>query len=176
MDKRDILKNVYDDFFGIGEKKKEEEKLNQKIIERLEEETPRIVMPKEKENINSIDKDSILKKSFEKIDKLYIDDKSKADLEYETYQDVINERVHDKRFKRKTPPFMRPKLRSAYLSLKRNMPRLWTFYDHPELGLPNTNNSLEGIFTDIKTKLRVHSGIKRDFRRKIIDEYLKRHY
>ena len=77
MDKRDILKNVYDDFFGIGEKKKEEEKLNQKIIERLEEETPRIVMPKEKENINSIDKDSILKKSFEKIDKLYIDDKSK---------------------------------------------------------------------------------------------------
>ena len=56
------------------------------------------------------------------------------------------------------------------------MPRLWTFYDHPELGVPNTNNSLEVIFTDLKTKLRVHSGIKRDFRRKIIDEYLKRHY
>lgn len=86
---------------------------------------------------------------------------------YNTYQDVLNERVHDRRFKRNTPPFMRPKLRSAYLSLKRNMPRLWTFYDHPELGLPNTNNSLEGIFTDLKTKLRVHSGIKRDFRRKI---------
>ena len=41
---------------------------------------------------------------------------------------------------------------------------------------PNTNNALEGIFTDLKTKLRVHSGIRRDFRKKIIDEYIKRHY
>ena len=95
---------------------------------------------------------------------------------YEKYKDVINERVHDKRFKRKTPPYMRPKLRSACLSLIRNMPILWTFYDHPETGLPNTNNALEGIFTDLKTKLRVHSGIRRDFRKKIIDEYIKRHY
>lgn len=31
---------------------------------------------------------------------------------------VINERVHDKRIKRKTPPYMRPRLRSAYLSIK----------------------------------------------------------
>ena len=35
---------------------------------------------------------------------------------------------------------MRPKLRSAYFSVKLNMPLLWTFYDRPELGLPNTNN------------------------------------
>lgn len=95
---------------------------------------------------------------------------------YDKYKDVINERVHDKRYKKRTPPFMRPKLRSAYLSLKRNMPLLWTFYDHPETGLPNTNNGLEGIFTDIKTKLRVHSGITREFRKKIIDEYILRHY
>ena len=56
------------------------------------------------------------------------------------------ERSHDRRIKKKTPPYMRPKLRSAYLSIKRNMPLLWTFYDHPELGLPNTNNGLEGVF------------------------------
>jgi len=95
---------------------------------------------------------------------------------YDRNKDVVNERVHDRRIKRKTPPYMRPRLRSAYLSVKRNMPLLWTFYDHPELGIPNTNNGLEGIFSDIKTKLRVHSGISREHRKKLIDEYLTRHY
>ena len=92
------------------------------------------------------------------------------------YQDVLNERVHDKRIKKKTPPFMRPKLRSAYFSVKRNMPLLWTFYDRPELGLPNTNNALEGLFSELKTKVRVHSGISRENRKKLLDELMKRHY
>lgn len=95
---------------------------------------------------------------------------------YEKYKDVVNERVQDKRIKRKTPPYMRPKLRSAYLSLKRNMPLLWTFYDYPETGLPNTNNGIEGMFSDIKTKVRVHNGISRDNRKKLLDEYIVRHY
>ena len=95
---------------------------------------------------------------------------------YERNKDVLNERVSDKRIKRKTPPYMRPRLRSAYLSLKRNMPLLWTFYDHPETGLPNTNNALEGVFSDIKSKVRVHRGISKNNRRRLLDEYIKRHY
>ena len=95
---------------------------------------------------------------------------------YEKYQDVLNERVHDKRIKKKTPPYMRPRLRSAYFSVKRNMPLLWTFYNHPETGLPNTNNALEGLFSDLKTKVRVHSGISREHRKKLLDEYIKRNY
>ena len=95
---------------------------------------------------------------------------------YDRYKDVLNERVHDKRIKRHTPPYMRPRLRSAYLSLKRNMPLLWTFYDHPETGLPNTNNAIEGLFSDIKSKLRAHRGISKDNRKKLLDEYIMRHY
>lgn len=95
---------------------------------------------------------------------------------YERYKDVVNERIHDKRIKRKTPPYMRPKLRSAYLSIKRNMPLLWTFYDFPETGLPNTNNGLEGLFSDLKSKARVHSGVSKEHRKKLLDEYIKRHY
>jgi hypothetical protein len=95
---------------------------------------------------------------------------------YERYKAVLNERVHDKRIKRHTPPYMRPRLRSAYLSLKRNMPLLWTFYDHPETGLPNTNNAIEGLFSDIKGKLRAHRGISKDNRKKLLDEYIMRHY
>jgi hypothetical protein len=95
---------------------------------------------------------------------------------YERYKDVLNERVQDKRIKRHTPPYMRPRLRSAYLSLKRNMTLLWTFYDHPETGLPNTNNAIEALFSDIKGKLRVHRGISKDNRKKLLDEYIMRHY
>ena len=95
---------------------------------------------------------------------------------YERNKDALNERINDRRIKRKTPPFMRPRLRSAYLSIKRNMQLLWTFYDHPETGLPNTNNALEGVFSDIKSKTRVHSGISRDNRKKLLDEYIKRKY
>lgn len=95
---------------------------------------------------------------------------------FEKYGAVINERVHDKRIKRKTSPYMRPRLRSAYLSIKRNMPLLWTFYDYPQTGLPNTNNALEGLFSDLKTKVRVHRGISREHRKKLLDEYIIRHY
>ncbi len=93
---------------------------------------------------------------------------------YVKYKEVLNERVHDKRLK--TPPFMRPRLRSAYLSIERNMHWLWTFYDYKDRVIPNTNNVLEGIFSDVKSKVRIHSGLTREHRKKLIDEYLSRHY
>lgn len=68
---------------------------------------------------------------------------------------------------------MRPKLRRACSSIKRNMKRLWTFYDYTDRIIPNTNNGLESIFADIKSKVRVHSG---DLPMKLIDEYISRHY
>ena len=92
------------------------------------------------------------------------------------YKDVLEERRHDARFKRKTPPYMRPRLRSAYLSVKRNLPLLWTYIDYQDRYIPNTNNSLEGIFADVKTKLRVHCGLSKELRMRFIDEYLARRY
>jgi len=38
--------------------------------------------------------------------------------------------------------YVHKRLRSAYLSIKGNMPYLWTWYDHIEVGIPNTNNAL----------------------------------
>ncbi len=61
-------------------------------------------------------------------------------------------------------------------SLRRNMPWLCTHYDYPELHIPNTNNALEGVFTDIKTKLRVHSGISKQRRIAMIQELIARRY
>ena len=50
------------------------------------------------------------------------------------------------------------------------------FCDYPQLHIPNTNNTLEEVFTDIKTKLRVHAGITKDRRSKFIQEYMAKHY
>jgi len=75
--------------------------------------------------------------------------------------------------KTKKSRYTHKKLRSAYLSLKRNMPYLWTFYDYPQLNIPNTNNGLEGQFTDLKSKLRNHNGLSKKQRKLFIDEYFR---
>ena len=90
------------------------------------------------------------------------------------WEDFLNERSADKNTGRTS--YRHKRLRNAYLSLKRNMPWLWTFQDYLLLHIPNTNNALEGVFTDIKTKLRVHSGITKDRRSALIQEYIARHY
>jgi hypothetical protein len=69
--------------------------------------------------------------------------------------------------------YVHKRLRSAYLSLKRNMPYLWTWYDNIDISIPNTNNALEGVFTDLKTKLRNHPGLSKEHRKKFIDEYFR---
>ena len=51
------------------------------------------------------------------------------------------------------------RLRSAYRRLITNLPYLFTYLDNPGLDIPNTTNSIEGCFSNLKTKLRVHSGI-----------------
>ena len=63
-------------------------------------------------------------------------------------------------------------LKSAYRSLNTNLPYLFTWYDYPELNMPNTTNSLEGTFSNLKTKLRVHSGLKEHRKKKVINEIL----
>jgi hypothetical protein len=87
----------------------------------------------------------------------------------ERWDTFLKERTLDKRTGKSY--YVHKQLRSAYLSLKRNMPYLWTWYDNIEIGIPNTNNALEGMFTDLKTKLRNHAGLSKERRKKFIDEY-----
>jgi hypothetical protein len=65
------------------------------------------------------------------------------------------------------------KLRSAYLSIKRNLPYLFIWYDFPESNIPNTNNKLEGSFTHLKNKLRNHNGLSKQNRKRFINEFFK---
>lgn len=64
------------------------------------------------------------------------------------------------------------RLRSAYRSLKTNLPYLFTYQKYPELNIPNTTNSLDGTFAHFKSLLRMHRGLKRARRYKVICEIL----
>ncbi len=64
------------------------------------------------------------------------------------------------------------KMRSAYRSLRTNLPYLFTYQKYPELNIPNTTNSLDGSFSALKKKLAVHHGLRRDRRFKVISQLL----
>lgn len=69
--------------------------------------------------------------------------------------------------------FTHKRLRSAYRSLKTNLPYLFTYQRYPALNIPNTTNSLDGYFGSLKNKLNVHRGLNRTRAKKIIVELLK---
>ena len=96
-----------------------------------------------------------------------------ADFEgwYERHKYFINERSEpDKNGK---THYTHKRLRSAWLSLKRNMPYLWVWYDNMDLGIPNTNNGIESVFTTLKTQLRLHNGMSKEHKKSFIRSFLK---
>jgi len=90
---------------------------------------------------------------------------------YSKWEGYINERAVNPETGKSR--YVHKRLRSAYRSLERNKPYLFTWYDNIGLGLPNTNNQLEGSFTDLKNKLRNHNGLSRKRKEKFINGFLK---
>jgi transposase-like protein len=90
---------------------------------------------------------------------------------FNNWEDFLNERTvnpnNNKSF------YTHKRLRSAYRSLKTNLPWLFTWYDHIELKIPNTTNAIDGHFADLKNKLRNHNGLSVKRKKKFIDEFLK---
>jgi len=89
---------------------------------------------------------------------------------YIKWRDFLNERKIDEYGKKR---YTHKKLRSAYRSLNRNLPWLFTWYDHYGLNIPNTTNAIDGHFSDLKNKLRSHNGLSLERKRKFIDEFFK---
>ena len=89
---------------------------------------------------------------------------------YNKWESFLNERKKDATGKNR---YVHKKLRSAYRSLKTNLPWLFTCYDHISLQIPNTTNAIDGHFADLKNKLRNHNGLSTERKKKFIDEFLK---
>jgi hypothetical protein len=85
----------------------------------------------------------------------------------EQWHDFLKERSEPTKGKR-LGEFKHKRLRSAWRSVRRNMPWLWTFYDYPDLGIPNTNNALERLNGIVKDLLRRHRGISLEKRKQLI--------
>lgn len=90
---------------------------------------------------------------------------------YEKWEKFLNERTVNQ-FTGKSF-YTHKRLRSAYRSLKHNLPWLFTWYNHLEIKIPNTTNAIDGHFADLKNKLRNHNDLSQSRKKKFIDEFLK---
>lgn len=87
------------------------------------------------------------------------------------WEDFLNERTINIETGRSY--YTHKRLRSAYRSLKNNLPWLFTWYEYIELNIPNTTNAIDGHFADLKNKLRNHNGLNKERKMKFIDAFLK---
>ena len=77
----------------------------------------------------------------------------------EKWKDTIN---HKSLHKDGKMHYTHRRLRAAKNSLDFYMPYLFTYQREDCQGMPNTNNKIEGTFTDLKKNLNNHSGLTRE--------------
>jgi len=63
------------------------------------------------------------------------------------------------------------RLRAAMNSLNFYLPYLFTYQREDCKGMPNTNNKIEGTFTDLKKNLNNHSGLTKENRKRFISGF-----
>lgn len=98
--------------------------------------------------------------------------KNELNAWYEQWHEFLNEKSIAPHKKRGWE-YTHKRLRAAHRSLKSNLSRLFTYKRYPELNIPNTTNTLDGMFSQIKNRIAVHRGLNRERRFKIISEILK---
>jgi hypothetical protein len=98
--------------------------------------------------------------------------RSKLKAWYERHESFLEERSPAPHTKRGWE-YTHKRVLSAHRSLTTNLCRLFTHQKYPELNLPNTTNCLDGMFSQIKNRLAVHRGLRRERRYKVVCEILK---
>lgn len=90
--------------------------------------------------------------------------KSQLDNWYLTYELFIKEKTYQ-------PNginwgYTHKRVRSAYCSLVKNLIHLFVYQTIQNM--PNTTNSADGYFAHLKDKVRIHRGLKRDLKNRLI--------
>ena len=83
----------------------------------------------------------------------------------ETWHDTLERRSLLKNGKTR---FTHRRLRSAVHSIDFYLPYLFTYQKETCIGMPNTNNKIEGTFNDLKKNLNNHSGMNEENRKRFI--------
>jgi len=90
------------------------------------------------------------------------------------YKSFLEEKTLNVKTNRLTPTHAR--LLSAYRSLKTNLPYLFTYKNHKEFHIPNTTNHLDGgVFSQLKKLIKLHQGLAKKRKVKLIDEFLSQY-
>ena len=95
---------------------------------------------------------------------------SRLQVWHKRWENFLSERYIDQGGKKR---YVHKRLRSAYRSLKTNLPWLFTWDLNRDLKIPNTTNAIDGSFSDLKNKLRNHNGLSIGRKKKFIDEFFK---
>ena len=82
------------------------------------------------------------------------------------HRNFLNEKTTDPLIGKKS--FTHKRLRSAIRSLYTNLSKLFTYEKYPRLRIPTTTNSLESHFSHIKDITRIHRGLKRKMKEKLV--------
>lgn len=64
--------------------------------------------------------------------------------------------------------YVHRRIRSAFRSLRTNLPYLFVYAEVPSAQIPQTTNRLEGLFSHLKEKIRLHRGLSENRKKKAI--------
>ena len=97
----------------------------------------------------------------------------KLDTWYDRYKDFLAEKTLNELTGKES--FTHAKLVSAYRSLRTNLPYLFTHKRYKYLHIQNTTNSLDGgVFSPMKMLIKIHRGLGKSLKLKMVDDYLVR--
>jgi len=90
---------------------------------------------------------------------------------YKAHKDFLLEKTLNEVTGRES--FTHAKLVSAYRSLRTNLPYLFTYKKYKYLHIQNTTNSLDGgVFSPMKMLIKIHRGLSKSLKLKMVDDYL----
>jgi hypothetical protein len=90
-----------------------------------------------------------------------------------TYRDFLQEKTHHPETGRWS--YTHKRLRQARDSIAAHLPYLFTFQRFTDLKIPNTTNSLDGVFRKAKTAIGVHAGLTHARQLKLVRSILFAH-
>lgn len=87
------------------------------------------------------------------------------------YEDFLNEMTVN--YETGEATYTHYKLRAAYASLCSNLVYLFTHKNLVGLSIPSTTNHLDGgKFSDLKNRIRVHRGLSKSLKKKVVDFFM----
>ncbi|MBI5456500.1 hypothetical protein HY969_02045 [Candidatus Kaiserbacteria bacterium] len=88
------------------------------------------------------------------------------------WQHFLNEKTIDD-YETNKSHFTHDRMRSAYAALISNIRYLFIYQKFPTYGIPNTTNSIDGTFSQVKQKVHVHRGLATNKQMAMISDLLR---